>query len=114
MTISQRRSAASRRLLGLCASLCIGLLLVTTIAQALDRCELVPLRSGHQFCTARSTPATSTVCLICASGHTPSLAAPIAPVAAPDHITSVCGMIGQSFHSPLQIFALHVRPPPSL
>lgn len=114
MTGSQWRSAASRRLLGPCASLCIGLLLVTTMAQALDHCEFLSLRTGHQFCTAQSTPASSTVCLICASGHTPSWAAPVTPVVSPGPITSVCGMIGQSFHSALQIFALHVRPPPSL
>jgi hypothetical protein len=101
-------------LLASCAYLCIGLLLMTTIAQALHCCELVPLRTAHHFGTARSAPASSAVCLICASGHTPSLAAPMTSVAVPGHITSVCGTIGQSFHSALQMFALHVRPPPSL
>src|SRR5215469_12888161 len=98
MTSSQWRSAAFRRLLATCACLCVGLLLMTTIAQALDCCELVPLQTAHQICTARSAPASSSVCLICASSHTPSLAAPMTSVAAPGHVTSVCGTIGQSFH----------------
>jgi len=114
MISSQRRSAASRELLASCASLCIGLLLMTTIAQALDCCELAAPRTAHQFSTARSALASSSVCLICISGHTPSLAEPFISVVAAGHVARVCGGIGQSFHSALQVFALHVRPPPSM
>jgi len=83
-----------------------------TVAQALDCCDLAPLRTGHHFCTARSAPASSGACLICASSHTPSLAAPITSVVAPDPARTVCDAIGQSFHSALPMFALHIRPPP--
>lgn len=114
MTSCQSRPAASRRLLASCTSLCIGILLMTTFAQALDCCELMPLRTAHHFCTARSTRASSAVCLICVSGHTPSFAAPKTSVVAPLYFTSVCGAMGQSFYSALQMFALHIRPPPSL
>src|SRR5215469_150244 len=114
MTSNQWPSAAALRFLAPCASLCIGLLLMTTIAQALDSCELVPPQAAHHFCTARSAPASSSICLVCASSHTPSLASPMTSVVAPGHLTAVCGMIRHSFHSALQIFALHVRPPPSL
>jgi hypothetical protein len=96
------------------ASLCVGVLWMATVAQALDSCEFTPLRTPHHFCAERSAQAASTVCLICASTHTPSLAAPMTSVLAPDRITSVCGILGQSFRSTLQVFALHVRPPPSL
>lgn len=100
-------------MLAWCAFLCIGLLLMTTVAQAMDCCELVPLRTERHFCTTRSAPASSAVCLICISAHTPSLAAPIVSVVTAGHITNVCATIGESFHSALQMFALHVRPPPS-
>jgi len=87
---------------------------MTTIAQALDRCELAPLHAAHHFCTERPASGSTAVCLICVAGRTPSLAAPMTSVAAPGNISSVCGSIGQPLHSDLQMFGLHVRPPPSL
>ncbi len=96
------------------ACLCIGLLLMATFAQALDSCEFAPLRASHHFCAERSTQLLPRVCLICASAHAPSLAASMTSVGAPIRITGICGTVRQCFHSSIQIFALHVRPPPSL
>jgi hypothetical protein len=96
------------------ALLCIGVLFMATFAQALDSCEFAPLRAPHHFCAERSVQSGAAVCLICASAHTPSLPAPTASVLAPGHITRSCGTLWHPFASALQIFALQVRPPPSL
>ena len=96
------------------ACLCAGVLLMSTVAQALDSCEFAALRTSHPCCRERSAQSGPTVCLICVSTHTPSLASPMASGLAPCQISNVCGTIGQSFNSTLKVFALQVRPPPGL
>lgn len=101
-----------KRLLALGASLCIGVLLMSTLAQALDSCEFAPLRTTHHFCADYSAQSAANICLICASAHTPSLAAPLSAVLAPARVNDVCGSLRESSSSALHIFALYVRPPP--
>jgi hypothetical protein len=88
------------------------LLLLSTVAQALDTCESVPLRTPHRICEQRSTQSAPTVCLICASAHTPSFLSATTSVSAPGLVSNVGGSVGESFHAALQVFALQVRPPP--
>src|SRR5215469_1397511 len=114
MNSCQSRSTASRRMRLWGAYLCAGVLLMTTVAQALDSCESLPLRAAHHSYGEQSNQSTPTVCLICASAHNPSLAAPMTSVSAPARTLNACSIIWQSFHAALQMFALQVRPPPSL
>lgn len=100
------------RVWGVC--LCTFVLLMSTVAQALDSCESLPLGTSHHSYGERSTQSAPTVCLICAFAHTPSLAAAITSISAPSHTSNVSGAIGKPFYAPLQVFALQVRPPPSL
>ena len=96
------------------ACLCAGVLLMSTVAQALDSCEFAAVRTSHHCCSEQSPQSGATVCLICASSHTPSLASPMTSDLAPCHISNVCGTTGQFFYVALKVFALQVRPPPSL
>jgi hypothetical protein len=103
------------RLRGRLSWMCAILLLLMSSAQAMHVCGLEEglrprpgttvqignLRSGDGFCA------------ICASSHSPSLAAPLV------YLPSLDGLTESSFHgrvvrrSALQIFALYTRPPPS-
>jgi hypothetical protein len=101
-----------KRLPALGACLCIGVLLMATFAQALDSCEFAPLRTTHHFCAEYSAQSGSNICLICASAHTPSLAAPVSALLASACVSDVCGLLGEFSSSALHVFALYVRPPP--
>jgi hypothetical protein len=106
------RPAMLKRFLALGAFLCIAVLLTTTFAQALDSCEFAPLRTTHHFCADYSAQTAANICLICASVHTPSLAAPVSALMAPACVSDFCGLRGESSSPALHIFALYVRPPP--
>jgi hypothetical protein len=96
------------------ACLCAGVLLMSTVAQALDSCEFARVRTSHPCCSEQSAKSGLPVCLICVSTHTPWLAAPLTSDFSPCHISNVCGTVRQSFISAPKMFALQVRPPPSL
>ena len=113
MTDRNPRSMMCKRLLAWGACLCIGVLLMATFAQALDSCEFAPLRTTHHFCADYSAQSASNICLICASAHTPSLAAPVSALLAPACVSDVCASLRESSTPALHIFALYVRPPPA-
>ena len=85
-----------------------------TFAQAVDSCEFAPQRTSCQSCAECSAQSAAILRLICASGHTSPFLSPLTSVVAAGHIAHVYRGIAQSFHSALQILAIHVRPPPSL
>lgn len=110
----QLRSANPHRVLECVAALCIAVLLLSTFAQALDLCEFAQLRTSHQVCVDRSTQSAPRMCLICAAAHAASLPSPIASNVAPLRIDSFIGRGSETPPRVVQIFGLHVRPPPSL
>lgn len=113
MISCEARPVASSRIRVWLALLCAGMLLMSTVAQALDSCESLPLRTSHHACGERSNQSSPAVCLICVSAHSPSLASAVTPVSAPIETSNVSGSPRQSFHAALHVFALQVRPPPS-
>jgi hypothetical protein len=96
------------------ACLCVGVLLMATFAQALDSCEFAQLRTSQQVCADHSVRNAPTICLVCAAAHAASLASPISSALAPLRVAGFSGTAREVFHPALQMFALHVRPPPSL
>jgi len=92
------------------------MLLLSTMAQALDSCESLALRTTHHSCEKPSTPtqAAPSVCLICASAHSPSLVSAVVAISTLAHVSDVSRATGRSFHAAPRMFALQVRPPPSL
>lgn len=96
------------------ACLCVGLILMSTVAQALDSCELARVRPSHPCYSQQSAQSGPTICLICVSTHTPWLASPMTSNSVPCHISNVSGTVRQSFNSVRKMGPLQVRPPPSL
>ena len=110
---SNLRSTNLRKLLALGACLCIGILLFVTFAQALDSCEFARMRTTQQVSAADSVRAAPTVCLVCAAAHAASLPSPISSVLVPVTITGFSPTPADAYYPALQMFALHVRPPPA-
>jgi hypothetical protein len=95
---------------------CVLFLLVMNTAQVAHVCSLPddvqPLGSATQFQAASSAPSHS-FCVICASSHAPSLAAPFVSIASSGGVSTPALARRPLERSVAPLFALYIRPPPA-
>src|SRR5581483_8287162 len=93
---------------------CIAVTLVATVGQALDSCEFLAFSAHQEVSAGHSTTRQSSPCLICIAAHSAPLVSALAHVAPVLSSTEAVILPHRALHSALQVFALHIRPPPSL
>ncbi len=92
--------------------MCVVLLLIVTVAQAADFCQLTGTQP--QLRSEAQAGGGNRVCPICAIAHSPVLVSPSVTVAPERGPAETATLQLVSLHSVLQAFALCVRPPPAL
>ncbi len=105
------RQRQSRRLQA-AAWVCVAILLIASSAEAAHFCELGGIVASARITVEHSTGAAPTFCLICATAHSPSLAAAVVALALGYTVTRSAFAPAASSWSRLHSFALYVRPPP--
>ncbi len=94
------------------AALCIALVMIATSVAAWHACEAYS--RGKAIGNASVVTPDHASCLICASAHSPGMAAYAAPLSFALIVSEVAPEMAATEPQGLEDFALHIRPPPAL
>jgi hypothetical protein len=106
----------TRRSMNWTTLVCILLLLVATSLQAAHTCGIATNPAAKETVSnnSDSLPATNSVCLSCITAHSTAPVASLNVVSPAVDNTQTVSIVEVHAKSSLEVFALYVRPPPSV